>query len=467
MATVVVPQTEPVLAETARDKRTQVLLEAPIFPLLVKMSWPNILIMLAQASTGLVETWWLSKLGMDALAGMALVFPPMMLMTMYSAGAVGGGISSAVARSLGAGRQDTANALILHAIVINIGLGLIFSVIFLLAGEALYRAMGGADGELRAALVYSNVVFSASVLIWLMNGLASVIRGTGNMWFPAAITCIGVVVLIPLSPVLIFGFGAIPALGVAGGGVALVIYYAAGTMAMLWYILSGRSSVRFHWTSIQAPLMSGIFRVGATSAIVSTLTNLIVGTVTAMVAARYGTAGVAGFGTGARLEYLLIPLIFGVGAPLVALVGANVGAGQNERAIKVGLAGGAIAFVLTEIVGLCAALWPQQWIMLFSADPETVAVGSSYLRIVGPSFGFFGLGLALHFASQGAGRLRWPITAAFVRVTIALGFGWIAMQLTGSIAAIFVALSVSLVAYGLVTVFAVRSGVWFSQARST
>src|ERR687892_2713381 len=105
----------------ALDPRTRLLLYGSIIPTLLRLAWPNILVMLAQASTGLIETWWVSHLGTDALAGMALVFPVFMMMQMLSAGAVGGGIASAVARALGGGRRDDADALVLHALLINGG----------------------------------------------------------------------------------------------------------------------------------------------------------------------------------------------------------------------------------------------------------------------------------------------------------------------------------------------------------
>jgi putative MATE family efflux protein len=421
--------------------------------------------MVAQASTGLIETWWVAKLGTDALAGMALVFPPVMLMTMISAGAMGGGISSTVARALGAGRRHDADALVLHATVINAVLGLLFSLIFLLFGEEIYRAMGGKGGELRAALIYSNTVFAGNVFIWLMNALASIIRGTGNMLYPAIVICVGVAFLVPVSPLLIFGFGPLPPLGIAGGGVALVIFYLAGTVAMAWHIRSGRNAARFRWGRLRWNLLKAILRVGALSTITSVQTNVTIGGATALVASVAGVGAVAGFGTGARLEYLLIPLTFGIGAPLVAVVGTNIGAGQRERALNIALAGGAIAFLVTEAIGLAAAIWPEVWLLLFSSEPDMIEAGSAYLRIVGPTYGFFGLGLSLYFASQGAGRLFWPLTSGFLRFAIALGGGWIALKLTGSLTWIFVALTTGLVAYGLTIATAVRSGAWFRRAR--
>src|SRR5262249_6886383 len=131
------------------------------------------------------------------------------------------------------------------------------------ADRSIYRALGGAGGELDAAVTYSNVVFAGSVLLWLLNGLASIIRGTGNMLVPALVICVGVVVLVPLSPLLIFGIGPFPALGIAGGGVALVLFYAAGTAVLAWYILSGRNIARLRPTRPRWPLFREILGVGA------------------------------------------------------------------------------------------------------------------------------------------------------------------------------------------------------------
>lgn len=450
-------------ARDSLDLRTRRMLEEPVFPLLLRMAWPNVLIMLAQASTGLIETWWVAKLGTDALAGMALVFPAVMLMTMISAGAIGGGISSAVARALGGGRRQEADAIVLNAVAINLLLGLGFSAVFLIFGAPIYRALGGEGAELHAALLYSNVVFAGAIFIWLSNGLASVIRGTGNMLFPALVTCAGVVFLIPVSPALIFGFGPVPALGVAGGGVAVVAYYAASTLVMGWHILAGRNPVRFRLARLDGRLIRGILRVGGMSSLNAIQTNATIAGATALVASAAGIEAVAGFGTGARLEYLLVPLVFGIGAPLVALVGTNIGAGQRDRALRIALTGAAMAFCATEIVGLSAAIWPAAWLGLFSPDPAIIAAGSAYLQVVGPFYGFFGLSIALYFGSQGAGRLFWPLTAGLIRLLIALGGGWLALRLTGSLTALFAALALGLVVAGSTVFVAVRAGAWFRR----
>ena len=269
------------MSATTMNPRTRLLLEGPIVGTLLRMAWPNVLVMLAQASTGLIETWWVSHLGTAALAGMALVFPGFMMMQMISGGAMGGGISSAIARALGSGRRRDAEALVLHAIIINGALGLLFSAGFLLFGGALYRSMGGREDSLAAALQYSNVVFAGNVAVWVLNALASVIRGTGNMFVPAMAICLSVVLLIPLSPLLIFGYGPIPAMGIAGGGWAVVLTNLVTAAVLGWYLLAGRAVVRPTLPPLQGRLFWEILKVGAVAAISTFQTTITVGLTTA------------------------------------------------------------------------------------------------------------------------------------------------------------------------------------------
>src|SRR5476651_221315 len=121
----------------AVSPRTTQLLEGPIVPTLLKLAAPNLVLLLVQSSIGLIEAYWVGRLGTDAQAGVALVFPALMLMQMMSAGAMGGGISSAIARALGAGRRDDADALVIHALLIALILGGFFTVAVLTGGPSL------------------------------------------------------------------------------------------------------------------------------------------------------------------------------------------------------------------------------------------------------------------------------------------------------------------------------------------
>jgi len=444
------------------DPRTRRLLEAPIVPTLLRLGAPNVLIMLAQASVGLIETFFVGKLGTDALAGMALVFPAVMLMQTVSAGAFGGAISSVIARALGGGRRADADVLVLHALAISVALGALFMAAGLVGGRWLYTRMGGTQGALAAALTYSNLVFAGAALVWIFNSLSAVIRGTGNMTLPAAVSCTGSVLLIPLSPLLIFGWGPVPALGIKGGAVALLAYYLLGSIALAAYLWSPRSllrptfsHLRFRWVHFKE-----ILRLGSVGAISAVATNATIAIATSQVSA-FGTAAIAGYGTAARLEYLLIPLIFGLGSPLVAIVGTCIGAGMRDRALRATWVGAAIGFLMTEVIGLAAAFWPNAWLSLFASDPEMRQAGTYYLHAVGPLYGFFGVGLVLYFASQGAGRLSWPVLGNVARLGVAALGGAAALRWGHGLTEIFLAQGAALVIYALVNVAAVAGGAWF------
>ena len=444
------------------DPRTRLLLEAPIAPTLLRLGAPNVLVMLAQAGVGLMETYFVGKLGTDALAGMALVFPAVMLMQMTSAGAMGGGIASAIARALGARRRDDADALVLHALLIAAVFALVFMITVVAGGRWLYTRMGGSGGALDAALIYSNWVFSGALLVWLFNTLSAVIRGTGNMALPAYVTVAGAVLLLPLSPLLIFGWGPLPGLGIAGGAIALLLYYLAGSAVLAAYLWSSRSLLRPSLRGLQLrwALFADILRVGLVGTVSTVATNLAIGITTALVGA-YGTAAIAGYGTASRLEYLLVPLVFGLGAPLVAMVGTCIGAGQRERALRATWIGAAIAFAMTEAIGLWAAAYPAAWLSLFNTEPAMIEAGSQYLRIVGPWYGFFGLGLVLYFASQGAGRLLWPVLGNIARLVVVVAGGWLALHGGYAITGVFAAQAAAMVVYGIANAWAIAGGAWF------
>ena len=355
-----------------------------------------------------------------------------------------------------------ADALVLHALLIAAVFALAFMVTVVAGGRWLYTRMGGSGGALDAALVYSNWVFGGALLVWLFNTLSAAIRGTGNMALPAYVTVAGAVLLLPLSPLLIFGWGPLPGLGIAGGAIALLLYYLAGSAVLAAYLWSPRSLLRPSLRGLQLrwALFADILRVGLVGTVSTVATNLAIGITTALVGA-YGTAAIAGYGTASRLEYLLVPLVFGLGAPLVAMVGTCIGAGQRERALRATWIGAAIAFAMTEAIGLWAAAYPAAWLSLFNTEPAMIEAGSHYLRIVGPWYGFFGLGLVLYFASQGAGRLLWPVLGNIARLVVAVAGGWLALHGGYAIAGVFAAQAAAMVVYGIANAWAIAGGAWF------
>ena len=180
---------------------------------------------MVQALSSAVDAFYLGRLGPSVLAGVALVFPAWMLMVTMSGGGIGGGISSSIARAIGAGRRTDANALVAHSLVLSVALAVAFSALAWLGGPLLYQAMGGTGEVLDPALAYSNVIFAGALAIWLVNAFGSALRGSGEMLVPAMVIVGGELFHVCLAPLLIFGLGPFPALGVAGGGVSLVASY--------------------------------------------------------------------------------------------------------------------------------------------------------------------------------------------------------------------------------------------------
>jgi putative MATE family efflux protein len=451
----------PATAGAPLSAQTRRLLDGPVAPALLRLAAPNVLVMMLQAAVSTLDAVYVGWLGSPALAGVSLVFPLVMLMQTMSAGGMGGGVASAVARALGAGRRADAHALVIHAILIALAMAAGFTTVLVLGGPALYRAMGGRGPALEAAIAYSNVLFAGAAAYWLFNTLGSVVRGTGNMVLPAAVMIANAFLYIVLSPALILGWGPCPRLGIAGAATASIASFGLGALALLIFLLSGRGLVtlRFRGVRLRRALFWDILRVGAPGALNTVLTNLTFVLLTGLVG-PFGAAALAGYGMGARLEYLMIPLVFGLGSALVTMVGTNVGAGQVARAERIAWVGAGLAAAVTGSVGLLAAIFPGAWLGLFSTDPDVLAAGARYLTIVGPCYGFFGVGLALYFASQGAGRLAWPLMAGFSRLSIAALGGWLALHLGAGLSGLFIAIALALVVFGTTVVAALRAGAW-------
>lgn len=441
-----------VTAESAMLARRHALLNAPILPTMLRLGLPVIVVIVAQTAVGVLETYWVSRLGTDALAGVSLVLPIFVLMATMSNGGIGGGVSSAIARAAGAGRMEEANDLLVHTLAIAAGFGLIFTIILIAGGTWLYRSLGGEGAALEAAVEYSNWIFSGAILIWVVNLISSALRGAGEVRLPAVVTLAGAVLLIPLSPALIFGIGPIPAMGVAGAGLSVLIYYFGALVVLGRYLLSGRGVLVLRATALRSPLFGAILGVGLVSAAGTIMASLTVVLATGA-AGRDGTEVLAGFGVASRLDSILIPILFGLGTAVVTMVGTATGAGDGARASRVAWTAAGLAFAATGSIGLIAALFPSAWIGLFSQDAAVLAAGTTYLSIVGPSYGAFGVGLMLYFASQGRGRMAWPFVAGAARLAITAGGAWLLVNQGAGFSSVCLAVAAGYLAFGAINVF--------------
>lgn len=437
------------------------LLTAPILLTLLRLSAPNMLAMIANAGVAMVETALAGMIGTSALAAFAIVFPMAMLQQMMSAGAMGGGISSAISRALGAGDHTRATSLALHAVVIGTLAGIAFSVVFLAYGREIFALLGGRGAVLDLAVEYGTMIFAASVAIWLTNTLASVLRGTGNMRVPSLTLLAASLGQIVLSAIFALGLFGAPALGMRGIGLGQLLAWSASTVVFLALLLSGRQGLRLslRFDLLDRRLFADILKVGAI-AVVSPIQSVLTVLITTRLIATRGTEALAGYGIGSRLEFLLVPIVFAIGVASVPMVGTAIGARQPDRARRVAWTAGSVAGAGVGIIGLAVALFPSLWSRLFSTDPQVLAAAATYFAYAGPAYAFYGLGLALYFASQGSGKIVGPVLAQSLRLAVIAVGAWYLTANDAPAAALFALVAAAMIAYGVASAVSLQRSKW-------
>jgi putative MATE family efflux protein len=437
------------------------LLTSPILPTLLKLALPNTIAMFGATLVAVAETSYIGRLGIEPLAAIALVFPFAMLTQMMSAGAMGGGVSSAISRALGAGNRDRAATLALHAAIIGACAGIFFTLLMQLFGRQFFSLLGGRGRVLEQACDYSEVLFSGAIAIWLVNTLASVLRGTGDMRLPSATLICAALVQIIVGGTLGLGLFGLPQFGMRGVAAGQLTAYSLGAIFLTWYLISGRSRLALNFSAFrfQRGMFIDILKVGAVSCL-SPLQSVLTILVFTKILAGFGTETLAGYGMGSRLEFLLIPIAFAFGVASVPMVGMAVGAGLVTRARRVAWTAGAAAGLSVGLVGLIVAVEPSLWVSLFTADPGVMAAANSYFAWAGPAFGFFGMGTCLYFASQGAAKVIGPVLASTVRLlTVGIGGWWLASS-DAPAWTLFALVGAAMIVFGLSTALSIRVTRW-------
>jgi len=443
---------------------TQRMLRGPVLPTLLRLATPNVLGLFANTVVIGFDGYIVGRLGAEALAGVAVVLPLAMLMLQMSAGGLGGSTTAVVARALGAGDTHEATRLAQHALLLGVAASLLFTLLF--SGPAAYAVLGARNGVLARASAYAGVLFSGAVAVWSVNVLAGIARGTGQMGAAALALIATTAMHLMLCPLLVFGAGLLPPLGVAGAATSTVTCNALSAIGLLAWLSRRGKPVRVlgpRW-QVQRAAFLPLLRIALPSSFSPVLSNGSIALTTAFVG-TFGSLAVAAYGIAARLEYILVPIAFGFGGALTAMVATNLGARQAARAKRVAWSGAALVWAVTGLIGVWAALWPQVWMALFASDAAVQAAGATYLRIVGGCYGFFGLGLALFFASQGAGRLAWPLMASTVRLLIVAVGGYLAVHAVGAPPeTLFGVIALSLSAMGLTLAAAIHFADWTPKA---
>jgi putative MATE family efflux protein len=401
------------------------LLDRPILRTLLWLAWPNVIALSASTCVVIAETSYIGRLGVESLAAMALVFPCVILTMTMSGGAMGGGVASAIARALGAGDRERASTLAAHALLIGLCFGLTFMLGMLIFGPRLLELLGGRGNVLAQAIAYTQIFFGGAVVPWLMNTMAGILRGTGNMKLPSLMMLSSAVCQIILGGTLGLGLGPIPQFGMRGVAAGSLTAYVISISIMSWYLFSGRARVvpRIWGLRIQWAMLFDILKVGAISCF-SPLQSVLTISIFTHMLAGFGTAILAGYGIGARLEFLLTSVSFAVGIASVPMIGMAIGAERIARARQIAWTAGSVSFVAVGLIATFIAIFPDVWVNLFTGDASVRAASHQYLSTAAPMYAFIGLASSMYFSSQGAAKVVGPVLAQTARLLFIGTGGW-------------------------------------------
>ena len=406
------------------------LVDGPILRTLLSLAWPNVIALTAGTCVVIAETSYIGRLGVESLAAMALVFPCVMLTMTMSGGAMGGGVASAIARALGAGNVERASTLAAHALLIGVCFGLVFMLGMLIFGPKLLELLGGRGNVLSQAIGYTQIFFGGAVVPWLMNTMAGILRGTGNMKLPSALMLSSAVCQIILGGTLGLGLGPIPQFGMRGVAAGSLIAYMISISVMSWYLFSGRARVvpRIIGLRIRWAMFIDILKVGAIACF-SPLQSVLTISIFTYMLAGFGTEILAGYGIGARLEFMLTSIAFAVGISTVPMVGMAIGAQRIARARRICWIAGAVAFIGVGALANVIAFVPDIWVNIFTDNASVRAASRTYLTTAAPMYAFLGLATTCYFSSQGAAKVIGPVLAQTARLLfIAVGGWWLSMH---------------------------------------
>jgi putative MATE family efflux protein len=437
------------------------LIDAPILRTLLQLAWPNVMALGAGTCVVIAETSYIGRLGVEPLAAMALVFPCVILTMTMSGGAMGGGVASAIARALGGGDVERASTLAAHALLIGFCFGLIFMLGMLIFGPALLRLLGGRGNVLMHAIGYTQVFFSGAVLPWLMNSMTGVLRGTGNMRLPSTMILCAAVLQVTFGGALGLGIGPIPQFGMRGVAAGTLLAFSVSISVMAWYLFSGRARVKpkIRGLQVQWAMLADILKVGLVACF-SPLQAVLTVSIFTHLLAGFGTEILAGYGIGARLEFMLTSVAFAIGIASVPMVGMAIGAERIARARRVALVAGLVSFTAVGLIAALVALVPDIWVNLFTDDPSVRAASGQYLSTAAPMYAFIALAMSMYFSSQGAAKVLGPVLAQTARLAfVASGGAWLVAH-HASVSDFFVLAAASMVLLGVLSASSVFLTRW-------
>jgi putative MATE family efflux protein len=401
-------------------KRVEAMGHAPVWKLLIRFSGPAVLSMVVAAGYTVVDAIFIGRLGPEALGALPVVFPPILMVMAVSMG-TGVGAASFISRSLGAGNHAGANRCAGAAITLAVLIGALAGIVCLSNLEGILHLFGASGAVLPPAKKYMATLATFACLHSAVIVIGNLIRAEGSPLIASTAVIVATITNIILDPILIFGWGPIPRLEVAGAALATVIGHAMAALIFLYYFLTGRSTYKFSLRHFlpNKYIISEIYRVGSASIIrmgalaaVMALANTV--------AASFGVIPLAVLGVVFRLARIAFMPTMGLGQGMQPLVGFNFGAKQNERVGEVVIKAGLLGLGWGLFCWLIFMIFPTQVISTFNSDPRFIAEGVRTLRIFVLLFFAVQLQILVSFFFQGIGKAIPSLIVASARQVIFL-----------------------------------------------
>ena len=434
------------------------LIGAPLAPTMARLAVPGVIGALLTSTPGLIEVIFLKESGAGALAAVALVYPLIILAGMFSAGAFGGAVSGFVARAIGASDYEEAGTVLVCAVIISVIGGLLMWLLVVQLGPFLYEYASDSAQVSEAAQRYSVLLFPAILAYWLINMLSSVLRGAGDMVRPAFVAAS------LLASYCLLGYFTIPGLeaslneAIESAALAMAGSYLFALSIAIFFIGRKNQRIRFRISAFKLETFKGILKQGLLAASSSVMT-IIYAMVTTLLLSQFGTDWLAGFGLAVRLELIMVPVIFGIGSSMIAIVGAHAGAGLRDQAISIAWKGIFVNVAMIGSIGILLSLFPGIWCGLVGSDTVVIQNCRQSLQVIAPTYAFFALGLGGYLASQALNTLEFPVFGALLRLLLVVsGLFWISNQ--NSINEVLYLIAIAAIVYDVVVVLGLRFWSW-------
>ncbi len=429
---------------------------------ILHLSWPVMLAMALHTGFNVVDTIFVGKISSLALASISITFPVVFLIIALAAG-VGIGITSLVARLLGAKKKKEAENAAEHALILGLVMTAIFTVAGLTLSRPLFQLIGATDEMMPLVMEYVRIIFGGSFFMFMGFIANSILRGTGDMKTPMKVMILATVLNIVLDPLFIFGIWIFPRMGIGGSALATIISRGVGSIIIVSHLLNGRSvlNLNLRYFKFKWKIISDILHVGIPASLSQSIISLGMFFVT-KIAAFFGPMVIAAYGIAGRLYTVALLPSMGIASAVITIVGFNVGAGKYRRAGKTAWIGALLAFIFMETIGIIFFSTSGFWIEIFNSNPEIISVGTSYLKIVPLFFGLAGIITVLSSAFQGAGKGRPSLVITLARLfvfEVPLAYLFAIVLGLGPVG-IWWSIIISLVAVCLLSVFWFKSGSW-------